>query len=484
MPLTLEQRMGLSPYKLKRWVLTHGWRVRGPLDTGRLRDALAEVTQRHEALRMRLRDDDGEVGQVFPPWEPASAVLHVREIAPEELDGAVSQVRAAELDPFREPPLRATVLRAGPDDHVLLLTVHHMAWDAWSGGLLWKGLWHAYRRERQAPPAHLPPSPGRYAVRAAEQAASGPVLTGEQAAYWRAVAGREPVLWPPAGTAPPLPQASDGWGGAEIEAARPDAGFPRRLAEFARAARVTSASAVTALCLAALARAFDTPSVRACYQYHGRDTAADWDVIGMYCRRFLVRADLGPEVTWGELARRTQQGLVDGAARSAAPFTLPRLRRLLEAEDAAAATATDGSAEGPGGGSPEAGGTGAEGSGAAGPGAEPAPARHPAVSPVTINIVPGAMRGGPGSGPPPDLEVGPLAGGGPGRERQARYRGQLWVIVTSDPAPAFYVHQDRTVVEDRAVAALCRCLAEGAARLDAAAAERPVADLLGAAPSR
>ncbi|MGW0860626.1 hypothetical protein, partial [Streptomyces sp. NPDC002690] len=208
---------------------------------------------------------------------------------------------------------------------------------------------------------------------------------------------------------------------------------------------VAAASATTALCLLAVGRALGQSSLLANYQYHGRDREEEWDLVGMFCRRFPVRAALDEGTELGEFARRVQRGLTEGAARSAAPFTLPGLRRLLEDEQ---------------------------------PSDGPATAWHPGLSPVTVNIVPGRMRGSPaGRTPAPGLTVEPYAATESGPEPVARYGGQLWVIATTDPEPVFYTDHDRTVVPDTAVQEVSRHLTLLTSLADAPTAARRLGDL-------
>ncbi|WP_405896613.1 condensation domain-containing protein [Streptomyces sp. NBC_00727] len=440
-PLTLEQRMGLSRDKIRRWRLTHSWRIRGPLDADRLRAALALVVERHDPLRMRLvRTPDG-IRQTFAPATAAHPWFGRSTVTPDGLAAAVAEAVGHRLDLFGTGPLRADLLTAAPDDHVLVLTIHHMAWDAWSAGVLWRDLWTVYAAN--AP--DLAPLRTGYPRFADAQAAHGTVPTPAQLAHWRQVVGESPGPWPAPGSAPPPVRSEDGSGGARLVAARPGPGFPRRLGAFARAARVTAASATTALCLLAVGRALEQPSLLANYQYHGRDREEEWDLVGMFCRRFPVRAALDEGTELGEFARRVQRGLTEGAARSAAPFTLPGLRRLLEDEQPADA---------------------------------PAVAWHPGLSPITVNVVPGRMRGSPaGRTPAPGLTVEPYAAAEPGPEPVARYAGQLWVIATTDPEPVFYADYDRTVVSDTAVQQVSGHLALLTSVADAAAAARRLGDL-------
>jgi hypothetical protein len=124
---------------LSQWyTITSGLRLRGNLDVGALSAALDDVVARHEILRTVLRKEDGGWYQRLHPPGPVS--LETRRAGP--ADSADSAERAAydfvddvESEPLshREVPLlRAVLGRLGADDHVLALTTHHVASDAWS----------------------------------------------------------------------------------------------------------------------------------------------------------------------------------------------------------------------------------------------------------------------------------------------------------------------------------------------------------------
>jgi hypothetical protein len=347
------------------------------------------------------------------------------------------ELAARELDLFSEPPLRVDLLRFGPTDHILMLTVHHMVWDAWSAGIFWKQLWTCYGHDDVA--AELLASPLRttFAEIAAAQHADGSVLTDQQLAYWSQVVGDVDMPWPMGDDIEPLPQVADRHPGNRMVAAEPDATFTRRLGEFARAARVTTASALTTVCLLALGQALGVDSVLTCYLHHGRDLPQEWELIGMFCRRFPVRADLFPDKQLGELARQVQRGLADGAGASRSPFTLPRLARALHGE-----------------------------------------AAYLGISPITINMVPGTMRGaGLAHGVGASLFAEPLQTGELGPEATPRYRNQLWLIATTDPKPVLYLDYDRAVVADATAEELSYRLTVIIGATGAAAAGLPLCTL-------
>jgi amino acid adenylation domain-containing protein/non-ribosomal peptide synthase protein (TIGR01720 family) len=136
--------------------------LRGDLDTAALAAALTEITRRHEVLRGRFASEDGAAKHMILP--PAPVALPLQDAADEDAAAALARAEAARpFDLERQPPLRARLLRLAGDRHWLLLTLHHIAGDGWSTGLLVRELsvlYAAYREGRDSP---LPPLALQYA---------------------------------------------------------------------------------------------------------------------------------------------------------------------------------------------------------------------------------------------------------------------------------------------------------------------------------
>src|SRR4029077_9069413 len=116
-----------------------------------------------------------------------------------ESDTEVGRLIAEEADrPFdlcAGPLLRATLLRLRDDDHILILTTHHIVSDAWSMGIFTRELWTlygAYANGRPSPLEELPVQYADYAVWQREWL-QGEVLES-QLSYWRKQLENLPVL--------------------------------------------------------------------------------------------------------------------------------------------------------------------------------------------------------------------------------------------------------------------------------------------------
>jgi nonribosomal peptide synthetase DhbF len=138
------------------------FRLRGPLDVAALRHALAAVVARHEALRATFGARAGESYQVFGPAEPAHETPLVDAAGEDE---ALALVTAEVRRPFAldtGPLFRSLLVRLGPEEHILAMTMHHIVSDGWSTAVLTAELSELYRAHRDGGQPDLPELAVRY----------------------------------------------------------------------------------------------------------------------------------------------------------------------------------------------------------------------------------------------------------------------------------------------------------------------------------
>src|SRR6185369_13671715 len=142
-----------------------GVRLRGALDIAALERALSELIRRHEALRTTFRDLHGEPVQVIGNAEPFTIIVEEPSGLPE-----AALIREEVQRPFNlstGPLIRARLLRLSPEDHVLLLSMHHIVSDGWSMGVLVREvatLYETYAIGDESPLKELSLQYGDYAV--------------------------------------------------------------------------------------------------------------------------------------------------------------------------------------------------------------------------------------------------------------------------------------------------------------------------------
>lgn len=176
-------------------------RLTGALDKPILEHSLNQVIQRHESLRTTFAVVDGTPVQVISP------ALQVRFVHVDFQDAdaaereALAQARAdAEVqrrfDLAHGPLLRATLLQLAAEEHVLVLTLHHIIADAWSMGVLVREMTAAYHALVNQTPLSLPDLSLQYAEYASWQRDRlGGDRVSQALAYWKQqLAAPLPVL--------------------------------------------------------------------------------------------------------------------------------------------------------------------------------------------------------------------------------------------------------------------------------------------------
>jgi alpha-ketoglutarate-dependent taurine dioxygenase len=142
-------------------------RLRGSLDVAALERSLNEIMRRHEALRATFHAVEGKPVQVIAP----PGLIPLRLICLDELVEAAREAEAwrtiiAEAkQPFdlsTGPLLRATLLRLDIEEHIILLTMHHIISDGWSMGILLDEVAILYRAFSEGKPSPLPELPIQY----------------------------------------------------------------------------------------------------------------------------------------------------------------------------------------------------------------------------------------------------------------------------------------------------------------------------------
>jgi len=311
------------------------FRLDGPLDVPALERSLGEVRRRHESLRTTFRTLGGQPVQVVappaPPGPPAALDLPVSDLtglaAGERERRALELAGAAAQRPFdleRGPLLRASLLRLGPERHVLLLCLHHIVSDGWSMGVLMNELGALYGAFRAGRPSGLPDLPIQYADYARWQSAW---LTGEvlerQLAYWtEKLGGAPPALELPADR--PRPAAAT-FRGATLARDLPG-DLAQGLLDLGRREGATPFMTLLAAFQALLHRYTGQEDIVVGSPIANRTRAETEGLIGFFVNTLVLRTDLGGDPTFRELLRRVREVTLEAYAHQDLPF-----ERLVEA---------------------------------------------------------------------------------------------------------------------------------------------------------
>lgn len=192
-------------------------RMRGRLDVEGLRASFEAIVHRHESLRTTFVEREGVPFQIVsPPARHEMSVVDLRGVAAGARDEAVRErcldEAARPFDLVRGPLLRTALLVLDENEHVVLVTMHHIVSDGWSLGIFLRELGLAYGARVGTSSGSLPDLPVQYGDFAAWQRAwlTGDVLAS-QLAYWKGkLAGRLPTLALPTDRPRPPFQTSRG----------------------------------------------------------------------------------------------------------------------------------------------------------------------------------------------------------------------------------------------------------------------------------
>jgi amino acid adenylation domain-containing protein/non-ribosomal peptide synthase protein (TIGR01720 family) len=336
-PLSPAQRRLWFLWQLEGPVATYNiplvLRLSGPLDEEALRAAVDDVVARHESLRTVFPEQDGEPRQLVradPAEWPSLSTVEVAE------PGLAAWIRAEAGRGFEltgEPPLRATLLRTGPERHVLVLVVHHIAGDAWSMAPFAADLSRAYAARAGGRAPELAPLPVQYAdytlwqrdLLANEDDPDS--VAGQQLAYWRtALAGLPDEL--PLPVDRPRP-ALAGHTGGTVRLAIP-AEAHARLAQLARQCRSSLFMVLHATLAVLLGRSGGGTDIPLGTSIAGRTDDALAELVGCFVNTLVLRADLSGDPSFRDLVRRLRRADLAALAHQDIPFE--RLVDLLRPE--------------------------------------------------------------------------------------------------------------------------------------------------------
>ncbi|MER5863127.1 amino acid adenylation domain-containing protein [Kitasatospora sp. NPDC002040] len=298
-------------------------RLRGSFDLAAWAAALADVTDRHEALRTVFTEREGTVLQQVRPAGQARPEVAVLAVTEAELTDAVAAAVGRPFDLARELPLRTTVLELGPEDHVVVLLLHHITTDEWSDRPFLRDLATAYAARRADTAPAWEPLPVQYADYALWQQrllgdpADPASPVNAQLAYWKqTLAGAPEELELPTDRARP---ARPSFAGADLDL-RFDAGAHQGLRALAKehgASMFMVLHAAVAALLHRLGAGTDLPLGS---PIAGRDEEALDELVGFFVNTLVLRTDLSGDPGFTELLARVRATDLAAFSHADVPF--------------------------------------------------------------------------------------------------------------------------------------------------------------------
>ncbi|HYH81956.1 MAG TPA: amino acid adenylation domain-containing protein, partial [Longimicrobium sp.] len=298
-------------------------RLHGELDRAALGRALDRIVARHEALRTVFHLVDGEPEQRVVAVEESGFRLVEHDLAGHaDVQGEVRRLAAEEsgapFDLAHGPLIRGRLLRLAVDDHLLLVTMHHIVSDGWSMGVFVRELGALYGAFRRGEADPLPPLAIQYADYAAWQRrwVSGEVLQ-RQADYWkRTLAGAPELLELPTDHARP---AQQDFAGAAAQVALDD-GLTAALRALGRRHGTTPFMTLLAGWSVVLGRLSGQDDVVIGMPTANRGRAEIEGLIGFFINTLALRLDLSGAPTVAALLARVKASTLDAQQHQDIPF--------------------------------------------------------------------------------------------------------------------------------------------------------------------
>ncbi|HEU4561131.1 MAG TPA: amino acid adenylation domain-containing protein, partial [Longimicrobium sp.] len=299
------------------------WRLGGALDRAALERSLGEIVRRHEALRTTFAEVDGSPVQVIAPFDGFTLPVEDLSELGEADREAVVRRRAGEearqpFDLAAGPLFRAGLLRLGKEDHVLLLSMHHIVSDGWSTGVLFRelsALYAAYREGGESPLPELAVQYADYAVWQREQLA-GEALE-RQLAYWRErLAGAPELLELPTDRPRPAVQTYRG----EMVPVELSLELLERLQRLGRSEGATLFMTLLGAFQVLLSMYSGSEDVVVGSPIAGRTRGEVEELIGFFVNTLVLRTDLSGDPSFREALRRAREVTLGAYEHQEVPF--------------------------------------------------------------------------------------------------------------------------------------------------------------------
>lgn len=297
-------------------------RVNGRLDVAALEQTFTEIVRRHEILRTIFSTVVGSPQQIIAPALPISfPVIDLSHLPAEEREAAARQKTRAEIgrafDLVAGPLMRTLLLRLSDNEHIVVVTMHHIISDGWSGAILVReiaALYQGFASGHPAKLAELSLQYGDYAIWEHEH------LQGEelksQLDYWRRQLDQLQVLNLPLDHPRPAVQT---FNGAKQYTIVPRA-TGEALKELAQAEQATLFMVLLAAFSVLLSRYSGQTDVAIGTPIANRRRTELEPLIGFFANTLVLRVDTDDCASFRELVRRAREVCLAAYANQDVPF--------------------------------------------------------------------------------------------------------------------------------------------------------------------
>ncbi|WP_330209752.1 non-ribosomal peptide synthetase [Pseudomonas sp. AM4(2022)] len=303
--------------------------LRGELDEDALRHSFQQLIQRHEALRTRFYERDGQAFQrVEATADFELPIIDLSDLPNTEREARAQRVREDQArSPFdleKGPLLRVTLVRLGDEEHQLLVTLHHIIGDGWSLNILIDEFSRLYAAAAQGQSLELPPLALQYADYGSWQRQWLAEGEGQrQLTYWKAQLGDE---HPALNLATDHPRAAQHRHSAARHSQRLDARLSAAIRQTAQAHDSTPFMLLLATFQTLLYRYSGQRDIRIGVPNANRPRHETQGLIGFFINTLVLRAELDGRLPFNQLLAATRETTLAAQAHQDLPF-----EQLLEA---------------------------------------------------------------------------------------------------------------------------------------------------------
>ncbi|MCI0396601.1 MAG: amino acid adenylation domain-containing protein [Chloroflexi bacterium] len=296
----------------------------GPLNVQALQHCLEEIVRRHEALRTTFPTVEGNpVQRIHRDYYLELPVLDLAHLPAERREAAAREIAEAEAKrPFNlaeGPLLRMTLIRLGPDNHVLLMMMHHIICDGWSLVRVFvsemAALYRAFADHQPSPLPELPIQYADYAIWQRKLFDSG--FMAGQLAYWQEqLAGAAPVLPLPTDRPRPAVQTFNG----AVQSLPLPPPLSQAFRKLCRQQAVTPFMAWLAAFQVLLYRYTGQADISVGTPIANRQRAEIEELIGFFANTLVLRTELSGNPSFRELLARVKEVALGAYAHQDFPF--------------------------------------------------------------------------------------------------------------------------------------------------------------------
>ncbi len=312
--------------------LSFALRFRGDLHLATLESCLTEIVRRHGALRTTFDIIDGTPSQVIAEATPIALVLRETAAGPDDSEAVLRRVLREEgqrvFDLAHGPLQRVMAVRLAPDDHVLLMTMHHIIFDEASWRILIHELTALYSAFVAGNPSPLTEPVLQYADFAhwQRQWLTGDVLESHLAYWRRKLSGAPDLLVLPTDRTRPAVQRFQG--ALEVFYLSPE--LTEAIKSLGRRCGTTLFMTLLMAYAVLLARYCDVRDVLIGTPSANRDRCETESIIGYFVHTLVLRIQMADNPTCVELLRHVQEVVLEAYEHQALPFE--KLVEMLQPE--------------------------------------------------------------------------------------------------------------------------------------------------------